>query len=298
MSKVQTQNHGRGCELWTLDFGLAFGVSCWPVNYAASEPPPSAVAIIPARYASTRLPGKALLEINGRPMILWVLERALAARNVSRVVVATDDRRIQDAVLSAGYEAVMTSPEHASGTDRLAEVAATLDGVDLIVNVQGDEPLISPLTIERAIEALAHDGEAMIVTTCEPIADVADVLSNDVVKVVMDESGRALYFSRAPIPLPREAVRRHGTLHAALANEPSLLKLFRKHTGLYAYRRRFLLEYAKWPPSELERTEALEQLRALERGVLIRVIETTAASIGVDTADDLERVRAILRSDE
>lgn len=227
-------------------------------------------------------------------MILWVLERALAARNVARAIVATDDRRIQDAVLSAGYEAVMTSPEHASGTDRLAEVAATLDGVDLIVNVQGDEPLISPLTIERAIEALAHDADAMIVTTCEPIAEAADVLSNDVVKVVMDESGRALYFSRSPIPLPREAVRRHGTLNEALARESSLLQLFRKHTGLYAYRRSFLLEYTTWPPSELERTEALEQLRALERGALIRVIEVTEPSIGVDTAEDLERVRATL----
>lgn len=279
-----------------IDTSVCRELSCWPVNYTASEPPQSAVAIIPARFSSTRLPAKALLEINGRPMILWVLERALAARNVSRAIVATDDRRIQDAVLNAGYEAVMTSPEHASGTDRLAEVAATLDDVELIVNVQGDEPLISPLTIERAIEALAHDGEAMIVTTCEPIAAAADVLSNDVVKVVMDEAGRALYFSRSPIPLPREAVRRHGTLSAALANEPSLLQLFRKHTGLYAYRRSFLLEYTTWPPSKLECAEALEQLRALERGALIRVIEVTEPSIGVDTAEDLERVRAILRA--
>lgn len=266
------------------------------MNYTASDPQPHAVAIIPARFASTRLPGKALLNIAGKPMILRVLERALAARNVSRAIVATDDRRILDTVREAGYEAVMTSPAHQSGSDRLAEVAAVLDEALIIVNVQGDEPLISPRTIERAIEQLSHDDEAMIVTTSEPITEAADVLSEDVVKVVTDGSGRALYFSRAPVPLPREAVRRHGTLRAALAAEPQLLKLFRKHTGLYAYRRSFLLEYTSWPPSELERTEALEQLRALERGAIIRVIETNEPSIGVDTAEDLARVREILKA--
>ncbi|HYO91850.1 MAG TPA: 3-deoxy-manno-octulosonate cytidylyltransferase [Pyrinomonadaceae bacterium] len=265
------------------------------MNYTASDPRQRAVAIIPARYASTRLPGKALLEIAGKPMILRVLERALAARNVSRAIVATDDQRILDTVRSAGYEAVMTSPAHESGSDRLAEVAATLEEASMIVNVQGDEPLISPLTIERAIDELSGTDEAMIVTTCEPITDAADVLSSDVVKVVTDEAGRALYFSRSPIPLPREALRRHGTLEAALNAEPSLLKLFRKHTGLYVYRRSFLLEYTRWPTSELERTEALEQLRALEKSAVIRVIETNEPSIGVDTAADLERVRALYK---
>lgn len=229
-------------------------------------------------------------------MILRVLERALAARNVSRAIVATDDRRILGAVRDAGYEAVMTSLTHESGSDRLAEVAATLDEALMIVNVQGDEPLISPRTIERAIEQLANDDEAMIVTTSEPITEAADVLSADVVKVVTDNAGRALYFSRAPVPLPREAVRRHGTLGAALEQEPQLLKLFRKHTGLYAYRRSFLLEYTGWPASILERAEALEQLRALERGAIIRVIETNEPSIGVDTTEDLERVRTILKA--
>ena len=231
-------------------------------------------------------------------MILRVLERARAARNVSRAIVATDDRRILEAVRSAGYEAVMTDPAHQSGSDRLAEVAASLDDAEMIVNVQGDEPLISPLTIERAVDRLANDDEAMILTTCEPITEAADVLSHDVVKVVTDSAGRALYFSRSPLPLPREAVRESGTLAAALSNDPSLLRLFRKHTGLYVYRRSFLLEYTNWPPSELERAEALEQLRALERGVTIRVIESTEPSIGVDTAEDLERVRAILRSSD
>ncbi len=228
-------------------------------------------------------------------MILWVLERALAARNVSRAIVATDDARILETVRAAGYEAMMTAETHQSGSDRLAEVAATLDEADIIVNVQGDEPLIAPETIEQAVDQLSNDDEAMIVTTCEAVATAADVLSPNVVKVVMDEAGRALYFSRSPVPFPRDAVQKYGTLAAALKSEPQLLRHFRKHTGLYAYRRGFLLEYTNWPPSELELTEALEQLRALERGATIRVIETSAPSIGVDTLEDLERVREILK---
>lgn len=229
-------------------------------------------------------------------MILWVVERALSASNISRAIVATDDERILRAVREAGFEAVMTSPTHRSGSDRLAEVAAALDEADVIVNVQGDEPLISPLTIERAVDELINADEAFVVTTCEMIESAADVLSPDVVKVVVDRGGRALYFSRAPIPYPRDAVRRHGTLLTALEKEPQLLEGFRKHTGLYAYRRSFLLEYSGWPQTELERAEALEQLRALERGITIKVIEADAPSIGVDTAEDLERVRAILEN--
>ena len=227
-------------------------------------------------------------------MILWVVERALAARNITRAIVATDDHRIVDAVREAGFEAMMTSAHHASGSDRLAEVAAGLDDADIIVNVQGDEPLISPRTIERAVDELLNADEALIVTTSEMIENAADVLSPDVVKVVTDRGGRALYFSRSCVPYPRDAVRRHGSLEAALQNEPELLKSFRKHTGLYAYRRSFLLEYAGWPQSELERLEALEQLRALERGVTILVVEADEPSIGVDTFEDLERVRALM----
>ncbi|HKQ52035.1 MAG TPA: 3-deoxy-manno-octulosonate cytidylyltransferase [Pyrinomonadaceae bacterium] len=264
------------------------------MNHTVPSSRARAVAVIPARYASTRLPGKPLLEIAGRPMILHVVERALAARGIGRAVVATDDRRILDAVVAAGFEAVMTRADHASGSDRLAEVAAGLDEADLIVNLQGDEPLVSPRTIERAAEELAQDDEAQIVTTSEMITDAADVLSPDVVKVVTDATGRALYFSRSPIPYPRDAVRRFGTLQAALEAEPALLQTFRKHTGLYVYRRAFLLEYARWPQSTLERTESLEQLRALERGAVIKVIEADSPSIGVDTAQDLERVRKIL----
>ena len=229
-------------------------------------------------------------------MILWVVERALAAQNVARAIVATDDDRILRAVREAGFEAMMTSPAHQSGSDRLAEVASALDEADVIVNVQGDEPAISPRTIESAVDELINADEAQIVTTCEPVTSAADVLSPDVVKVVVDKGGRALYFSRSPIPYPREAVRRYGTLASALESEPQLLNLFRKHTGLYAYRRAFLLEYAGWPQTELERVEALEQLRAMERGVTIKVVEADAPSIGVDTEEDLERVRAFFEN--
>jgi 3-deoxy-manno-octulosonate cytidylyltransferase (CMP-KDO synthetase) len=255
-----------------------------------------AVVIIPARFASTRLPGKALLEIEGKPMICWVAERAMQARNVVRVIVATDDKRIVDAVRFSGCEAVMTRADHASGTDRLAEVALTLDDTAIIVNLQGDEPLISPRTIERAIEA-SNDESAGIVTTWEAIETAADVLNPDVVKIVVDNSGRALYFSRSPVPYPRDAVRKHVTLETALRNEPGLLGQFRKHTGLYVYSKEVLMELTSWPQSDLERTECLEQLRALERGVKIKAIEASTPSIGVDTREDLERVRASIQKE-
>jgi 3-deoxy-manno-octulosonate cytidylyltransferase (CMP-KDO synthetase) len=231
-------------------------------------------------------------------MILHVLERALAASNVARAIVATDDERVLDAVQAAGFEALMTRSDHASGSDRLAEVAATLTEADVIVNLQGDEPLISPQTIERAVAELLSDETAQVVTTSEEIGDAADVLSADVVKVVTDDEGRALYFSRSPIPFPRDAVRKYGTLVAALEIEPGLLQTFRKHTGLYVYRRAFLLEYTGWPQSTLERAESLEQLRALERGAVIKVIEADLPSIGVDTEQDLERVRKIMNCKE
>ena len=279
------------------------------MNHTGSNPPPNpktkAVAIIPARYDSVRLPGKALLEISGKPMICWVVERALAARNVARAIVATDDERIVAAVRAAGHEAVMTGAEHRSGTDRIAEVAASLDDAEIIVNVQGDEPLISPLTIERAVAAMGEEGKRGrgelgsdgpdIVTTWEPIESAADVLNPDVVKVVVDDRERALYFSRSPVPYPRDEVGKHGSINAAIENEPGLLAGFRKHTGLYVYRRDVLLEFAKWPQSELELLESLEQLRALEHGVKIKAIKASTSSIGVDTMADLERVRAMMK---
>ena len=228
-------------------------------------------------------------------MVVHVAERALAAPSVSRVVVATDDVRIFEAVRAAGHEALMTSPEHASGSDRLAEAAGKVE-CDVVVNVQGDEPLISPETIEVAVGALLEDGTADVATTSEPVESAADVLSSDVVKVVVDVRGRALYFSRSPIPYPREAARRYGSLAAALEVEPRLLATFRKHTGLYVYRRAFLLEYARWPQTALERAESLEQLRILERGRAIRVVEAASPSIGVDTEDDLRRVRELFEA--
>jgi len=252
-----------------------------------------AVAVIPARYDSTRLPGKPLLEIAGKPLVLWVAERAMAARTVSRVIVATDDQRILAAVQAAGFEALMTSADHASGSDRVAEVARNLDA-DIIVNVQGDEPLIECETIDRAVRALISDDDAQMATTCEPIDDPDDVLSRTVVKVDVDDEGRAMSFSRNPIPFPNQAVQKHGSIEAALRNEPALLFSFKKHTGLYVYRREFLLQFSGWPPSPAEQAESLEQLRALERGVKIKVVEAAAPSIGVDTIGDLERVRAIV----
>jgi 3-deoxy-manno-octulosonate cytidylyltransferase (CMP-KDO synthetase) len=277
------------------------------VNYTGSNPPNNlkikAVAIIPARYQSVRLPGKALLEIAGKPMICWVVERALAARNVARAIVATDDERIFEVVRNAGHEAVMTSAAHASGTDRIAEVAASLQDADIIVNVQGDEPLVSPQTIERAINEISEGGtgqgeggyrEVGIVTTWEPMESADDVLNPDVVKVVIDENELAVYFSRSPVPYPRDAVREFGSIESALHNEPSLLSSFRKHTGLYVYRRDVLLNFAKWPQTPLERQESLEQLRALAHGVKIKVIKASTSSIGVDTIQDLERVRSII----
>jgi len=257
------------------------------------------VAIVPARLASTRLPGKALIDIAGKPMVCWVAERARLARNVDRVIVATDSQEIADAVQARGFEAVLTAAHHTSGTDRVAEVAAQLADAEIVVNVQGDEPLISPETIERAVDVMAaeiskQDG-AGIVTTWEPIDSLDDLLNPDLVKVVINENELAVYFSRSPMPYPRDAAKRHGgSPEAALMNDPELFKIFRKHTGLYAYRRDVLLEFTKWPPSRLEQIEALEQLRALEHGVKIKVVQACSISTGVDTAEDLERVRELV----
>ncbi len=252
-----------------------------------------AVAVIPARYGSSRLPGKPLLDIAGKPLILWVVERALAAASVSRVIVATDDARIFETVMSSGFEAMMTRSDHASGTDRVAEVARGLDA-EIIVNLQGDEPLIAPETINRAVNELVKDDTIQMATTSEPITEAAEVLNPAVVKVVVNGQGYADSFSRNPMPWPNQAVAKFGSIEAALRNEPALLFSFRKHTGLYVYRREFLLEFAGWPQSESERRESLEQLRAVDRGVKIKVVPAASPSIGVDTMEDLERVRGIV----
>lgn len=248
------------------------------------------IAIIPARYQSTRLEGKLLLPLAGKPLILHTLEQTKKVTNINRVIVATDDERILQAIHESGNEAILTLPNHQSGSDRIAEIAENLPANSIIVNVQGDEPLIPPSTIEKAVEVLLNDANILMSTTCERIEHYHDVLSPDVVKVVTDESGFALYFSRAPIPFPRDVVKKYGTLENALQNEPNLTFNFKKHTGLYVYRREFLLKYTKLSQSNLEKKEMLEQLRALENGAKIKVVEVKESSIGVDTIEDFERV--------
>ena len=231
-------------------------------------------------------------------MVCWVAERARAARNVDRVIVATDSDEIVAVVGAMEIEVMLTSSQHASGTDRVAEVVANIPDAEIIVNVQGDEPMISPHTIEKAVDMmtaeLSKPNGAGIVTTWEPIESNDDLLDPDLVKVVVDDDNNAVYFSRSPVPYPRDAVKRHGSPDVAIAREPDLLKLFRKHTGLYVYRRDVLLEFTGWPQTQLERLEALEQLRALEHGVRIKVVEACTPSTGVDTLADLEKVRAQL----
>ena len=233
------------------------------------------LCIIPARYASTRLPGKPLRDIAGKPMIVRVYERATGAQRVHEVVVATDDERIRAAVEEHGGNAVMTRADHATGTDRLAEVAAQRPDCDLIINVQGDEPLIDPAVIDALVAPFEHDAALMMATAKTEITDAAEMENPNNVKVVVDRTGNALYFSRARIPYARNA----GA------------KVY-KHIGIYAYRRDFLLAYAKMAQTELECSESLEQLRALENGYRIRVVETDAVFIGVDTEEDLAAVNA------
>jgi len=211
-------------------------------------------------------------------MIEHVFRRAAAARTVSRVIVATDDTRIADAVAAFGGEAVMTSPAHQSGTDRLAEVAASLE-CDIVVNVQGDEPLLAPDTIDAAVEPMLADPSLEMSTLRRRIVDAAEHQNPNVTKVVVDRDDYALYFSRAPIPYTRPG-------------QPAAPAW--AHIGLYVYRRDTLLRLAALPPTAMERAEALEQLRALEHGIRIKAVATAYASIGVDTPDDLARVRALL----
>ncbi|HEX8091502.1 MAG TPA: 3-deoxy-manno-octulosonate cytidylyltransferase [Blastocatellia bacterium] len=250
-----------------------------------------AVAIIPARYASTRLPGKPLLPLANIPMIMHVVERASRARLVSRVIVATDDERILAAVRSRGGEARLTSGEALSGTDRVAEAARDLIS-EIIINVQGDEPLIEPSTIDAAIEPLTDDERIQISTTSEPVGSIEDVFDTNVVKVVTDSRGFALYFSRSPVPHVRPTPGL--TLELSLRRDPGLLSNYRKHSGLYAYRSDFLQRFARMEPSRLERLESLEQLRALENGIGIRVVRVEHRSIGVDTEQDYERVKRLI----
>ncbi len=269
-------------------------IICNPVEQHGNNPRQNVIAVIPARLESTRLPNKLLLDLDGKPLILRTLEQARKARNVSRVIVATDSPEILKIVEESGNEAVLTAKNHQSGSDRIAEVAENLPESSIIVNVQGDEPLIPPATIEKAVAAMLADETADIATTCEPIHEIKDVLSADVVKVVIDENNFALYFSRSPVPFLRDEAKKHGSLENALQNNPELLSHFRKHTGLYVYRREYLLKFTRLEQTRLEKLEMLEQLRALENGARIKVVETAESSIGVDTQEDFERAMKIL----
>ncbi|MGE0705031.1 MAG: 3-deoxy-manno-octulosonate cytidylyltransferase [Vicinamibacterales bacterium] len=239
--------------------------------------PLEVVAVIPARYASTRLPGKALADIAGKPMIEHVYRRVAASPIISRVIVATDDLRIATRVNEFGGQVRLTRADHQTGTDRLAEVAANLP-CDVIVNVQGDEPLIDPRSIAEAVEPFT-DPSVSMTTLYRRILEPADLTNPNVVKVVLDRGGFALYFSRAPIPHVRDP--RGGW--------PPMYR----HVGLYAFRRPTLLVLASLEPTPLERAEALEQLRALEHGIRIKAVETSYDSFGVDTPADLEQVRRL-----
>jgi 3-deoxy-manno-octulosonate cytidylyltransferase (CMP-KDO synthetase) len=241
---------------------------------------PNVIVVIPARYGSTRLPGKPLVHLAGQPMIQRVYARAKLAQTVHRVIVATDDQRIIKAVESFGGEARMTRPDHRTGTERVAEVAAHEPG-DVFVNVQGDEPLLDPTAIDTAVSALLSDSGTSVSTVATPIKLPADIMDPNVCKVVLDFDENALYFSRAPIPWVRDTAAKLQVRHL-------------KHLGLYVFRRDALLEYPTLPQGELERIEQLEQLRWLENAWKIRVAEVEHDAISVDVPEDVARVEKLL----
>lgn len=247
--------------------------------------------VIPARFASTRLPGKPLLDIAGKPMVVRVVERAILS-GAEEVIVATDDMRIVEVIANHGFKAVMTQASHQSGTDRIAEIAKKMTWADdvIVVNVQGDEPLIDPTTIQQVAQKLAGDQTAVMSTACFPISSGEDFFNPNVVKVVLNAQSQALYFSRAPIPYPRDGVS------VGVLKVDHQLKAYR-HIGLYAYRADFLKKYASLTPAAIEDIESLEQLRVLHHGYKIVVdVLQTQPPIGVDTQDDIEKVRKILLS--
>jgi len=252
---------------------------------------PAFTVVIPARLASTRLPNKPLADIGGKPMIVRVAERAHAS-SAKRTVVATDAPEVAAACAAHGIEAVITRADHPSGTDRLAEVATWLGLPDdaIVVNVQGDEPLIEPSLIDEVALHLAHHADCAIATAAHPISEIAEVFNPNVVKVVSDINGLALTFSRSTLPWARDAFARH----------PDRLPEgvpYRRHIGIYAYRAGFLHDFVSWGPCWLENTESLEQLRALWHGVRIHVADALIAPpTGVDTVEDLERVRRLLEA--
>jgi 3-deoxy-manno-octulosonate cytidylyltransferase (CMP-KDO synthetase) len=240
------------------------------------------VCVIPARYASTRFPGKVLADLWGKPVIRHIYERVRKARAIDGVWVATDDRRVMEAVRAFGGNAVLTSKKHQSGTDRIAEAIKDIKA-DLIINVQGDEPLISPAIIDRLALHMARNPGIMMGTLCTRIINKNEIDNPNVVKVIMDRHGTALYFSRWPIPYKRDRDRKTNVI-------------YNKHIGIYGYRREFLLQFVHWPVSTLEKAEKLEQLRALENGYPITVLTVSYQGVGIDTFKDLVSVRKKLRN--
>src|SRR5881628_3358111 len=243
---------------------------------------PKVIVVIPARYGSVRLPGKPLISLAGKPMIQRVVERVRLAKRADRVIVATDDQRIVKAVQGFGGEARMTRTEHRTGTERVAEVAAREDG-DVFVNVQGDEPLLDPHAIDIAVDSLLEDPQASVSTVATPIKTPGDIMDPNVVKVVLDFDGNAIYFSRAPIPWVRDTGSKIQVRHL-------------KHLGLYVFQREALLEYPTLPQGELERIEQLEQLRWLENGWKMHVAEVEHDAVSVDVAEDVARVEKLIYS--
>jgi len=242
--------------------------------------PRKILGVIPARFQSTRFPGKVLAPLASKPMLQHVYERASLSQYLTSIIIATDDERVFSAARSFGARVRMTHPDHASGTDRVAEVASA-ENAEIIVNIQGDEPLIDPAAIDTAILPVAHEPEVLMATLKKKIEDPREITDPNVVKVVTAQNGDAIYFSRCPIPYDRDRS----------ASAP-----YFKHIGLYVYQRDFLLNYSALPVGPLEQSERLEQLRALENGIPIRVVETEYESVGVDTPEDLERVSRLFEA--
>lgn len=241
------------------------------------------MGVIPARYGSTRLPGKSLVKLCGKPLVQWVYERAVQAKQLDRVLIATDDERIERAALDFGAEVVMTRADHPSGTDRIAEAVAGFE-TDAVINIQGDEPLIAPALIDELAGVITGEGDWDMATAACLIDHPEDIANPAVVKVVTAEDGRALYFSRAAIPYWRDP------------QDPPLGPRYWRHIGLYAYRKAFIERMVATPPCALEIAEKLEQLRALYLGARMKVIETRDAGLGVDTPDDVPKAEAALRA--
>ena len=243
------------------------------------------MGVIPARYGSSRLPGKALVDLQGKPLLYHVYKRSCRAQSLNRVIIATDDERIHSAAQRFGAEVVMTGKHHRSGTDRIFEAVQNVTA-EIVVNIQGDEPLIDSRAIDQTVNLLLDDPAANMATLKGPIHQMNDCLNPNIVKVVTDENGYALYFSRSPIPYRRK--------QKAVSDKSNQIENVYSHIGLYAYRREFLTEFVKWPPSLLEKMEDLEQLRALEHGARIKVGLTEDHVFGVDTPEDLERIRKLV----